>query len=424
MYTMKESVAVAKEADKEKGFSPTKSSDSSIQRLRDEPERQLGSLRDVIGNIRRNGCTPSVESIATELSGMPTAQRAPALLALQQTHGNRYVQRVVAGIQAKLKVGQPGDIYEQEADRVAEQVMRMPEPQVQRLPKGEEEEIPQIKGHTGQTPGVTPDLESRIYAQGGGGQPLPKSVRDFFEPRFGYNFSQVRVHTDASTADIARDLNARAFTIGGNVVFGAGQYAPETTVGKRLLAHELMHVLQQRAIPSPRRTQVVVNQKAKISDEVHLVAGSNRLFGTVKTITTQNYVPTAMVQTEQNPLHPSCDRSAAGLPQTLYFKFNQSVQTRLVCLSSRHMRIQIHANWDPSSSTETMPRNFEVSLYRATGRQEENRRGTRIIPLDGQQHTEDFRDQGAGNYYLIIRSNRALERFSRLGGTLNVEGYN
>ena len=61
-----------------------------------------------------------MESIATQLSGMHTAERAPVLMALQQTHGNRYVQRVVAGIQAKWKVGQQGDIYEQEVDQVAE----------------------------------------------------------------------------------------------------------------------------------------------------------------------------------------------------------------------------------------------------------------------------------------------------------------
>jgi hypothetical protein len=121
---MKESVVLSKEADAQKDFSPTKS-DKSIHRLRDEHERQLGSLRGVIGNIRRDGGTPSVESIATQLSGMHSIQRAPALLALQRTHGNRYVQRVVTGIQAKLKIGQPGDIYEQEADRLAEQVMRM-----------------------------------------------------------------------------------------------------------------------------------------------------------------------------------------------------------------------------------------------------------------------------------------------------------
>ena len=92
--------------DAKKEFSPAKS-DNNIQGLRNEPDRQLGSLRGVIDTIRRGGGTPSVESIATHLSSMHTAQRAPALLALQQTHGNRYVQRVVTGIQAKLKVGQP-----------------------------------------------------------------------------------------------------------------------------------------------------------------------------------------------------------------------------------------------------------------------------------------------------------------------------
>ncbi|NQE45397.1 hypothetical protein C5S31_05170 [ANME-1 cluster archaeon GoMg2] len=75
--------------DAEKEFSPTRS-DNNIQGLRDEPERQLGSLRDVLDTIRRDGGKPSVESIATHLSGMHTAQRAPVLSALQQTHGNRY----------------------------------------------------------------------------------------------------------------------------------------------------------------------------------------------------------------------------------------------------------------------------------------------------------------------------------------------
>lgn len=88
--------------------------------------------RNAINNIRHDSGTPLVESIATELSSMHTTQRAPAQLALQQTHGNQYVQRVVTKIQAKLVVEWPGDIYEQEADRVADQVMRMPEPKVQR----------------------------------------------------------------------------------------------------------------------------------------------------------------------------------------------------------------------------------------------------------------------------------------------------
>jgi hypothetical protein len=183
---------------------------------------------------------------------MPTVQRASALLALQQTHGNRYVQRVVRGIQAKLKIGQPGDIYEQEADRVADEVMRMPEPKVKRQAEEEKEEeekekeeILQTKEVPSQIPEVTSEFESSIQSLKDGGQPLPKSARAFFEPRFGQDFSRVRAHTDAQAAETAQTLNARAFTMGHDIVFGAGQYVPGTSEGRRLMAHELTHVMQQ-----------------------------------------------------------------------------------------------------------------------------------------------------------------------------------
>jgi hypothetical protein len=265
---MKESVAIAKEADAKKGVSPTKS-DKSVHRVRNEPERQLSSLRGVIGNIRRDGGTPSVENIATELSGMSTGGRAPALLALQRTHGNRYVQRVVSGIQAKLVVGQPGDVYEQEADRVAEQVMRMPDPSttekmavtepygmshLQRKFSGceevfgghpEEEETMQTKQIHGQTPEVTSDAKIYVQALRGVGQPLPKSVRAFFEPRFGHDFSKVRINTNDKAAMSAHSINARAYTVGHDIVFAAGQYNPGTKAGQQLLAHELAHTIQQ-----------------------------------------------------------------------------------------------------------------------------------------------------------------------------------
>ncbi len=77
------------------------------------------------------------------------------------------------------------------------------------------------------------------------GQPLDAGTRAFMEPRFGYDFSQVRVHTDARAAESARAVNALAYTVGRDVVFGEGQYEPETSEGKRLLAHELTHVVQQ-----------------------------------------------------------------------------------------------------------------------------------------------------------------------------------
>jgi hypothetical protein len=77
------------------------------------------------------------------------------------------------------------------------------------------------------------------------GQPLDTDARSFMEPRFGHDFSQVRVHTDAKAAESARAVNALAYTVGRDVVFGAGQYTPQKTEGKRLTAHELVHTIQQ-----------------------------------------------------------------------------------------------------------------------------------------------------------------------------------
>ena len=269
---MNESIAIAKDADVKKRSLPTRSSDESVHRVQTEPERQLCSLRDVIGNLKSNGDTPSVDSIATHLSSMHTAQHAPSLLALQKTHGNRYVQRVVSGIQARLRIGQPGDVYEQEADRVADAVMRMPEPGVQRQVEPEEEEkeeeilqtkplvdqitpvvqrqveeeeMLQAKSREDATSEVTNGLESQINAIKGGGQPLAESERSFFEPRFGHDFSQVRLHTGTQAAESARAVDAKAYTMGRDVVFGARQFEPGTSEGRRLMAHELTHVIQQ-----------------------------------------------------------------------------------------------------------------------------------------------------------------------------------
>lgn len=83
------------------------------------------------------------------------------------------------------------------------------------------------------------------------GQPLDAGTRAFMEPRFGHDFSQVRVHTDARAAESARSVNALAYTVGRDVVFGTGQYAPGTGEGKRLLAHELTHVVQQNRLQNP-----------------------------------------------------------------------------------------------------------------------------------------------------------------------------
>ena len=89
------------------------------------------------------------------------------------------------------------------------------------------------------------NIEQRLTTQRGNGRPLPADIRALMESRFGTDFGDVRIHTDAEAARLNRDLNAKAFTHGRDVYFGAGQFTPETTGGKRLLAHELTHVVQQ-----------------------------------------------------------------------------------------------------------------------------------------------------------------------------------
>jgi hypothetical protein len=211
-------------------------------------------------------------------------------------------------VQAKLTISAPDDPYEREADSIADQVMRMPDgvsgnpalsftsaatPTAQRkcsdceeeeklqrkplanrpipprisaingpvaarfpLPKQEsvvqrqemeDEEMMQMKSAGGGSavPAVTPSVEAGINSLQGGGQPLSESTRAFFEPRFGMDFSGIRVHTDSQAAETAQSVQAKAFTTGQNIVFGAGEYAPESGQGRRLLGHELVHVVQQ-----------------------------------------------------------------------------------------------------------------------------------------------------------------------------------
>jgi hypothetical protein len=194
---------------------------------------------------------------------------AHPLLAGQQALGNQAMQQLLrsGAIQAKLSVNEPGDHCEQEADRVAEQVMRMPAPgragapavavsarplSLQRMcAECREEERLQARELPGGAAEVTPEVEAQVDALRQGGQPLPASMRAFFAPRFGHDFSDVRIHTGSPAAEAALRVNARAYTLGRHIVFGAGQFAPETAAGQRLVAHELTHVLQQAAGPEP-----------------------------------------------------------------------------------------------------------------------------------------------------------------------------
>jgi hypothetical protein len=185
---------------------------------------------------------------------------ARSCIFLQRTVGNQVVQRQIrlGSIQAKLRMSQPNDAYEQEAERAAEQIAQMTQ---RPLP---ERELPSIKQVTTHCPEMNrlsePDAKKSemptIYAPASSlliqnvlyspGEPLDIPTRTYFEPRFGYNFSKVRVHKDAKVAEA---VNARAFTVGIDIVFGKGEYAPHTQKGCKLLAHELTHIIQQNDRP-------------------------------------------------------------------------------------------------------------------------------------------------------------------------------
>jgi hypothetical protein len=109
-----------------------------------------------------------------------------------------------------------------------------------------EEETIQTKMNTGQPSKALPQFERSFQSMRGGGQPLDQNARAYFEPRFGIDFSNVRIHTNNEASETARSINARAYTVGNNIVFKNGNYVPESEAGKKLLAHELAHVIQQK----------------------------------------------------------------------------------------------------------------------------------------------------------------------------------
>jgi|GEM_PF-2472214 len=198
----------------------------------------------------------SNDSKLSRLNDSPgSGDRRPSLSQLPLAYSFR---RVPVQPQAKLAVSQPDDPAEQEADRMADQVMRMqvphaPQQSVQQPIAGavqrkcaaceaEERQTPQ------QAKSIQPTEQVQRVVQSGG-QPLDAETQAFMQPRFGFDFSQVRIHADAQASQSAQAVNAQAYTVGNHVVFRSGQYAPETDTGKRLLAHELTHVVQQSGQP-------------------------------------------------------------------------------------------------------------------------------------------------------------------------------
>ncbi|MGB3637137.1 MAG: DUF4157 domain-containing protein [Rivularia sp. (in: cyanobacteria)] len=180
--------------------------------------------------------------------------------------------------QAKLTINQPGDAYEQEADKVAREVVgTINQPSIQQniqreeIPEEEEEnlqmkpldtnilqreEIPEeeeenlqmksmVQRQSSQEMTATPDLETSIQQARGSGQTLPDNVKQPMESAFGNDFSQVNIHTDTQSHQLNESIQARAFTTGNDIFFREGAFNPTSQDGQELIAHELTHVVQQ-----------------------------------------------------------------------------------------------------------------------------------------------------------------------------------
>lgn len=284
----------------------------------------------------------------------PGTNRSPVnrILLLQRTIGNKEVQRMIKSgtLQTKLRIGQPGDKYEQEADGVADAVMKMPlsfpgriVPIIQKKCQGcEEEEIrrPELMAKGDNTPEIAPYLESNILALRGGGKPLPASTRAFFDPRFGADFSMVRVHTGSQANELANGVNARAFTLGSDVVFGAGQYSPETIAGKRLLAHELTHVIQQGKTGVHRSVEQQSLIRMSIADAFDSYRGTCDC-GENLGNNCAHYLSDAFIRAGYNDL----DGGTGGL-----FRRHNG---RVVCKAGRPVRARELRDWFSSNATAT-----------------------------------------------------------------------
>jgi hypothetical protein len=165
----------------------------------------------------------------------PVQQAAPAPASPAQRVGKGLVQ-------ASLRLNTPGDAWERQADRLSEQVVAGPEAAAAGTPLAVQ---PAAPGGTG----VAPPLVDTVLSRSG--HALDAGTRAYFEPRFGHDFSRIRIHTDSVAAASTDAVDAHAYTAGAHIVFGRGTFQPGTTSGRRLLAHELVHTLQQGHAATP-----------------------------------------------------------------------------------------------------------------------------------------------------------------------------
>jgi hypothetical protein len=192
-------------------------------------------------------------------------------------------------IQPKLAVGAVDDPLEREADGIAEQVMRKPDPEfssIAALQPGHKSAISaeqELRAKADERPGAAATEEAPSVVQEvlrSPGAPLSHATRSFMEPKFGRDFSHVRVHADARGAESAQAVGANAYTVGWHIVFARGRFEPASAGGGQLLAHELVHVIQQSSAARPRPQEprsACAGKQARIPAPILLPAGQPKV---------------------------------------------------------------------------------------------------------------------------------------------------
>jgi len=211
--------------------------------------------------IRRARPSPSTSSPQAE-SFLPD---------FQHHAGNQAIQSLFrfGAIRASLAIGRADDPAEQEADTIASQLASAGTPNQASATSVSTGRSAFVGSTSHHVPGI---VEQVLHS---GGHPLDASTRSNFESRFGADFSQVRVHTGAEAAASARSINARAYTAGSDIAFGAGEYSPDTTSGRSLLAHELVHVAQHSTREPKLRRFPMCSQLLSGNDTGRLVPESD-----------------------------------------------------------------------------------------------------------------------------------------------------
>jgi hypothetical protein len=255
--------SISKKSLKDKTVKQTEQSASERPRqpVASGPEADLSALQDAAGNQAVSELVQSntqdtlsgQKAISAAIDVPIRSQGQPLEPSIRIAHSFSLIPVHAGGhssIQPKLKVNTPEDRYEQEADRVAKQVMSFTQP-------SQSDQLDVVSNDT-------ESVQGSVSNNSSGGQALTSETRQFFESRFGHNSTNVRVHADRPANESALTLQSRAYTVGNDIVFAPGEYRPQTREGRQLLAHELAHVVQQSCAPHHTRPRTLTLSLSRV----------------------------------------------------------------------------------------------------------------------------------------------------------------